>query len=115
MKGQGYTLSASGTVENLPGGVPDDIPVEIIDDISWSMSYSGEITNWKNMLEAVATAGAIVGLIAFLTWLVGNDTTGAGVLDDAAIPGVLAALKNLVENFGQCLPQISGSVACGLE
>ena len=114
-KGTGYSVSTSRTSGTMPLPLPNGTQIDDFQSLNWSLSYSGEVGNWKNLLEAVVTAAAIVGLIAFLAWLAGNDTTVAGVLDDAAIPGVLAALKSLVENFGQCLPQILNNTACGLE
>lgn len=114
IKGTGYTISTSGTVENMPDSIPFDIPEEGIGDMLWSMSYSGEIINWKNLLEAAAIAAGIAAMIAILAWLAGNDVIG-GAADDAAIPGVIATLMKLVESFGKCLPNLSGIVKCGLE
>lgn len=67
------------------------------------------------MLGAVATAVSIVGAMVLLGWLIGNDASGVGALDDAAIPGVLALLAELFGKFGQYLPQFTNSLACGLE
>lgn len=58
---------------------------------------------------------SIVGLLALLGWLVANDASGLGVLDDAAIPGVIAALAKLFAKFSQYLPQFANSLTCGLE
>lgn len=66
-------------------------------------------------LGAAATAVSIVGAMALLGWLVANDASGVGALDDGAIPGVLALLAELFGKFGQYLPQFANSLACGLE
>lgn len=50
-----------------------------------------------------------------LGWLVGNDASGVGALDDGAIPGVLAVLAELFAKFGQYLPQFANGLGCGLE
>ncbi len=71
--------------------------------------------NWDNMLGAVATAVSIVGAVILLGWLIGNDASGVGALDDGAIPGVLALLAELFGQFGQYLPQFANSLACELE
>jgi hypothetical protein len=52
--------------------------------------------NWDNMLGAVATAISIVGAVILLGWLIGNDASGVGALDDGAIPGVLALLADTI-------------------
>lgn len=71
--------------------------------------------NWDNMLGAVATVVSIVGAVILLGWLIGNDASGVGALDDGAIPGVLALLAELFGQFGQYLPQFANSLACELE
>lgn len=50
-----------------------------------------------------------------LGWLIGNNASGVGVLDDGAIPGVLALFAELFGKFGQYLPQFTNSLECGLE
>ena len=63
LSGTGYSVSTSGTSGTMPLPLPNGTQIDDLGSINWSLSYSGEVGNWKNMLEAVATAGAIVGLI----------------------------------------------------
>lgn len=99
----------------MPIELPNGTQIDDYGSLNWSLSYSKENINWDNMLGAVATAVSIVGAALLLGWLIGNDASGVGVIDDAAIPGVLALLAELFGKFGQYLPQFTNSLACGLE
>ena len=114
-KGTGYSVSASGTSGNMPIELPNDTQIDDYGSLDWSLSYSKENINWDNVLGAAATAVSIVGAMALLGWLIGNNASGVGALDDGAIPGVLALLAELFGQFGQYLPQFTNSLACGLE
>lgn len=105
----------SGTSGNMPFSLPDGTQIDDYGSLNWSLSYNKENVNWNDMLGAVATAVSIVGAMALLGWLVSNDASVVGVLDDVAIPGVLAVLAELFAKFGQYLPQFTNSLTCGLE
>ena len=113
-KGSGYSISTSGTSGTLPFPLPDGTQIDDYESLNWSLSYSQESVDWDNLLGAVATALSIAGLAALLAWLAGNDASGIGVLDDGAIPGVLALMAELFAKFSQYLPQFSNSLTCGL-
>lgn len=114
-KGTGYSVSASGTSGNMPIELPNGTQIDDYGSLNWSLSYGKENINWDNMLGAAATTVSIVGAMALLGWLIGNNASGVGALDDGAIPGVLALLAKLFGQFGQYLPQFTNSFACGLE
>ncbi len=114
-KGTGHSVSMSGTSGNMPFSLPDGTQIDDYGSLNWSLSYNKENVNWNDMLGAVATAVSIVGAMALLIWLVSNDASVVGVLDDVAIPGVLAVLAELFAKFGQYLPQFTNSLTCGLE
>ena len=114
-KGTGYSVSMGGTSGNMPLPLPDGTQIDDYGSLNWSLSYNKENVNWNDMLGAAATAVSIAGAMALLIWLVSNDASGVGVLDDAAIPGVIAALAELFAKFGQYLPQFANGLTCGLE
>lgn len=60
--------------------------------------YSAPVINWGNV---VIGAGLVIGSTAAIIWVVGNDMTGAGVVDDWALPGLAGTFgKGVVMIFG---------------
>ena len=60
--------------------------------------YSAPVINWGNVVIGV---GLVISSTAAIIWVVGNDMTGVGVVDDWALPGLAGTFgKGVVMIFG---------------
>lgn len=79
--GVGMQYGFTGNVDTLPFELPDGVVIKDFEDVTWSVNTKVQFMNWKECFECVLVLGAVIGVV----YIVANDFTGVGVVDDAAL------------------------------
>lgn len=93
MEEVGYINEIQGGIENLPQKLPDGTSLEDYGDITWSVKIEQKKYTWEQMWEFVgACVVGVAGCIAIL-YLMANDVTVVGAVDDMLILVILGWMK----------------------
>lgn len=109
--GIGVQWGEAGNTGNMPVPLPDGTKLEEFWNVEWERTVENDVADWKTVAEVAAAVAAIAALV----WVVANDLTIVGVLDDALIVPICTYLATsapaLYQHFINTFPQLQGIVS----